>query len=187
MKLLTPKLYCASNCNDIKFVIENLKKKYPKSKIVATGLSLGGIVLCRYLIESGENSLVDAAMLISVCFDLIAGFENVSKPGLNKAFNQHLTQTLIEVVKDHKDTLVHLKEINYEEVIKSRTLDEFDDRFTVKMWNYESYQEYYKEASNKGKLNKIKKPTLCINAADDVLVPISCNFFFFDLQKKIII
>jgi hypothetical protein len=175
MKLLTPKFYCATNCDDIKFVFEHIKRKHQKSRIIATGLSLGGIVLCRYLVESGDDSLVDAAMLISVCFDLNAGFENITKPGLNKAFNQHLTRTLVDVIQDHKEAFKDVKEINFEEVIKSRTSDEFDERFTIKMWNFNSFREYYHEASNKGKLGNIKRPMLCISAADDVIVPVSCK------------
>lgn len=42
MKLTTARLYCAANCDDVEIVFEHLRDKYPKSKIVATGVSLGG-------------------------------------------------------------------------------------------------------------------------------------------------
>lgn len=57
-------------------------------------------------------------------------------------------------------------------VIQSKTLREFDERFTTKMWGYKSVKEYYYDASNKGKLNRIKVPTLIITAADDMFAPL---------------
>ncbi|XP_015790687.1 protein ABHD1 [Tetranychus urticae] len=172
MKLKTPRLYCAANCEDVEFIIKYIKDKYPKAKIVATGVSLGGIVLCRYLIQAGANALVDAAMLISVCYDLVEGCSSMSKPGLNMLLNQHLAKSLCRVVREQKHILEQCHQIDYHEVIQSTTLRQFDERFTIKMWNFKTPEHYYKEASNKSKLSYIKRPTLCINAADDMFAPI---------------
>jgi len=79
MKLLTPRLYCAANDDDLKLVLEHLRSNNPKTKIVATGISLGGIVLCRYLIRAGNDAVIDAAMLISVCWDFLSGnYQSIS-------------------------------------------------------------------------------------------------------------
>ncbi|RWS26817.1 phospholipase ABHD3-like protein, partial [Leptotrombidium deliense] len=172
MKLLTPRLYCAANCDDVRYVLERIKTKHPKAQIVAIGVSLGGIVLCRYLTETGDKALVDAAMLISVAYDLVAGSESMSRNGLNKALNNHLARSLCTIVADQKEVLQPLKEIDYDEVLKSSTLRDFDERFTIKMWGFESSDHYYREASNKGKLNLIKRPTLCVSAADDMFAPL---------------
>ncbi|CAG2120888.1 unnamed protein product, partial [Medioppia subpectinata] len=60
MKLLTPRFYCAANYEDLKLALEHIRRQNPDSKIVATGISLGGIVLGRYLIDYGDAALVDA-------------------------------------------------------------------------------------------------------------------------------
>ncbi|XP_074602783.1 phospholipase ABHD3-like [Brevipalpus obovatus] len=172
MKLLTARLYCAANCEDLECMLRHIKRKYPKAKIVATGVSLGGIVLCRYLVQSRANSLVDAAMLISVCYDLNAGCDSMSRPGLNMALNQHLARSLSRVVQQHAEVLEPLEQINYKEVLKSRTLRDFDERFTIKMWGFRTSAQYYQEASSKEKIGLIRVPTLCVNAADDMFAPI---------------
>lgn len=171
MKLLTPRLYCAANYDDLKLVLEHLRANNPKSKIVVTGISLGGIVLGRYLINAGNDAVIDAAMLISVCWDFLYGCESMEKSGLNFALNQHLTKSLCLIVSQHKDVLQTVNKINIDEILQSKCLREFDERFTIRMWGFKSVKDYYSECSHKGKLCCIKRPTLCVNAADDMFAP----------------
>ena len=173
MKLLSPKLYCAANCEDLTLALRSIKEQHPDAQIVATGVSLGGILLCRYLTQSGDKSVVDVAILISVCFDFLAGCESMERYGLNYALNQHLTRSLVNLVEQHKSVLQPLKQINYDEVLAANSLREFDQRFTIKMWGYESVEEYYLDSSNKGRMAQIRIPTLCINAADDMFAPLT--------------
>lgn len=80
-------------------VLSHIKMKHPGCPIYAVGISLGGIILSHYLSESGTNSLVSAAMLISVAFDIHAAEASLSLPGLNLMLNKHLAQKLCEMVK----------------------------------------------------------------------------------------
>lgn len=73
--------------------------KYPSSPIYAVGISLGGIILSHYLSQTGINSLVSAALLISVAFDIHAAEASLSLPGLNLMLNKHLAQRLCEMVR----------------------------------------------------------------------------------------
>ncbi|KAI1305377.1 Phospholipase ABHD3 [Halotydeus destructor] len=172
MKLLTPKMYCAANCSDVAIVMREIKNKYPRARVVATGVSLGGILLSRYLIEMGQAALVDAAVLMSVCWDFVAGSESMEQTGLNMALNQHLAKSLCSIVNSHKDVLEQLGNVDFKFVMESKTLAEFDERFTSKQWGYKSAKDYYHDASNKGKLNRIKVPAICITAADDMFCPL---------------
>lgn len=171
MKLKTPRLYCATNYDDLEACLKHIKLTHPNSKIVAVGISLGGIVLCRYLAERGDDALVDAAMLVSVCFDFEAGCKSLEEPGLNSALNLHLTKTLIRLVEENREVLEKTGKFNIDEIIESKNLKQFDDRFTHRMWNYDSVDQYHHDASNKDRLHMIRKPTLCINAADDIFCP----------------
>ena len=45
---------------------------------------MGAILLARYLIYSGHDSVVDATMLMSVCWEVLEGSANFEKPGLKK-------------------------------------------------------------------------------------------------------
>jgi len=173
MKLLTPRFYCAANYDDLKLALEHIRYFNPEAKVVATGISLGGIVLGRYLINSGDRALVDAALLISVCWDFLAGADNLEKPGLNFKLNQHLTKSLCGIINENRNIFENVSKINLDEVMKSKNLREFDHNFTVKMWGFKNVKEYYSESSHKGKLCCIKRPTLCLNAADDMFAPVS--------------
>ena len=171
MRLKTARLYCATNYDDLEASLKHLKTTHPNSRIVAVGISLGGIVLCRYLAERGDDALVDAAMLVSVCFDFQAGCNSLEEPGFNSALNLHLTRTLIRLVEENREVLEKSNKFDIQKITESKNLRQFDDRFTHKMWHYNSVDHYHQDASNKDRLHLIKKPTLCINAADDIFCP----------------
>ena len=48
--LITPRLYCAANFEDLSEVLNHVNKKYPKSSKGVTGISMGGLILgnCLY-------------------------------------------------------------------------------------------------------------------------------------------
>lgn len=52
-----------------------------------------------------------------------------------------------------------------------RTLREFDERFTSKMFGYTNVEDYYKSATPHEKVGDIRTPLLAINAADDAFSP----------------
>lgn len=45
IELKTPRLYCASNCEDLSEVVKHVAKAVPKDKLGATGISMGGLIL----------------------------------------------------------------------------------------------------------------------------------------------
>lgn len=170
--IITPRTYSACNTEDLREVLNHIKAKHPGSPIYAVGISLGGIILSHYLSVSGSNSLVSAVMLISVAFDIHASETSLSIPGLNLMLNKHLAQRLCEMVKPH---MHKFQEINMDMdfVLESKTIREFDERFTAKIFNYVSVDDYYTAATLRNKLINIKVPLVCVNAADDMFCPAS--------------
>lgn len=134
MALKTCRLYCASNCEDVEFTLNHIKSKYPNSKLIAVGISLGGIVLGRYLTQTGERAVVDAAMLISVCFDFFAGCTSLESGSLNLALNRHLSRTLKAILIDHRPVLEQNTNLDYEAILKCKTLKEFDGKFSMNVF-----------------------------------------------------
>jgi len=109
MKLLTPRLYCAANDDDLKLVLDHLRFYNPKTKIVATGISLGGIVLGRYLISAGNDAAIDAAMLISVCWDFLSGnYQSITSYQINRNNLQILFSLQVVTVWKSRDSISHL-------------------------------------------------------------------------------
>ena len=171
-KLLTPKFYCGACCADLTFVIDHIKEQNSEVPLVIVGVSLGGISTMRYLREQGSNSKVDAAVLISGQFDCVAGFASMSKWS-NTILNYFLARTLVNILSEFSSVLKPLKHINYEHVLEARTIHQFEDRFQIKMWGFETVNDYYTECSAIGKLGLIKVPVIALTAADDMFVPIS--------------
>ena len=168
--LLTPRLYCGADDEDLRTALHHIRAMNPSVPIVATGISLGGVILCRYLIATGHHSLVDAAFLVSVVWNYFDALPNIER-GLNYPLNRFLTRSLIGIVSQHEHLFQNLPQYDMKAIKKCRTLCEFDDAFTIRMFNFDSIQQYYTECVHKGKILNIKKPTLCINAADDMFAP----------------
>lgn len=170
-RLLTPRLYCAANCDDLKHALSHIRDQRPNSLIVAIGVSLGGIQLTRYLVQSGSASVVDAAILVSVIFDLIRANETLEQFGLNYLFNRALTSGVLKIADEERDMLQQAEGIDYNQVTQSKTLRQLDGSFTAPMFGYSGAEEYYRAASNAGQLHHVRIPTLCLSSADDFISP----------------
>ncbi|KAG1667941.1 Phospholipase ABHD3 [Nymphon striatum] len=171
VELLTTRIYCGADTKDLRLILDHLKELNPSTPIIAAGVSLGGIILARYLVETGEHSKISAAMVISACFDLNEGAKSLEIPWFNLLFNRILTNMCVDIVKDHSEMLSQHKNFNINNVVKSQTLRQFDDHFTSKMFDFGSAEKYYTEASLRGRLRSIKVPLLLLNAADDIFSP----------------
>ncbi|XP_035227188.1 phospholipase ABHD3-like [Stegodyphus dumicola] len=168
----TPKTYSACNTEDLREVLEHISRKYPEFPIYGVGISLGGIILGHYLAESKSRSTISAAFLISVAFDIHAGEASLSIPGLNLMLNKYLTQRLCTVIKPHKQMFRSVN-IDVDYVLKSKTVRDFDERFTSRIFKYKNVDEYYAAATLKSKITQIDVPVLCLNAADDIFCPLT--------------
>jgi len=171
--LKSPRTYCAANSDDLSEILDHLKVKYPSAPVVAVGISLGGIILGNYLTDQGDmaRDKVVAAMLISVCFDTFEGTKSLETPGLNLLLNRHLATSLVESIREVKEQFESCKTWDLEHVFTSRTVREFDSRFTAKMFGYKSVAEYYGACRLHSKVGAIKVPTLALNAEDDPFQP----------------
>lgn len=59
------------------------------------------------------------------------------------------------------------KDIDLTEVMASKTIREYDDAYTKKMFNYSTVDNYYRDSSCCRFIEHVRIPLLCINALDD--------------------
>ncbi|EEB20462.1 alpha/beta hydrolase domain containing protein 1,3, putative [Pediculus humanus corporis] len=172
MALKTPRLYCAANVDDASEVISHVKKLYPTVPLGVLGVSLGGMILGNYMSRMSDESqkMIAAAMLISVPWNVFVGTKSLEKPILNYLINRHLAFCLVRTIKERSQILDCTHDLD--QIVKSRTVREFDTRFTAKHFGYENVSEYYTEASLHTKIPLMKVPTLCLSAADDPMQPL---------------
>ncbi|XP_017470683.1 PREDICTED: phospholipase ABHD3-like [Rhagoletis zephyria] len=173
IELKTPRLYCASNCEDLSEIVHHVRKIIPAHcKLGATGISMGGLILGNYLVRKSEeaHSCLTAAKIISAPWDVHKGTISIEKPILNSLLGRHLTYSLCRTLdncKIYKD-----QDIDLDRIMSSKTIKEFDAHFTSKQFGYAHVDDYYSDATLHNKLHYISVPLLCLSAADDPFQPL---------------
>ncbi|VDD74561.1 unnamed protein product [Mesocestoides corti] len=182
-KLKTARTYCACDTSDMALVLDRIRSRYPSAPMMAIGISLGALIVFNYLADQGKGSSADesepqsakntcpltAAMCICMPWDVAQTSDKLEKSLDWFLFNYPLTKSLQRLVIRNADVLSEKYDIP--KILKSRSVREFDANMTVDMFGYKSVEDYYAQASPAAKIDDIKVPVLCLNAADDPFVP----------------
>uniref|UniRef100_T1J8Q0 AB hydrolase-1 domain-containing protein n=1 Tax=Strigamia maritima TaxID=126957 RepID=T1J8Q0_STRMM len=121
-KLLTPRTYCACNCEDLSEVVSHIKSKFPEAPLVGVGISMGSMILFHYLRQMGCQSQMIAAMLVSPIWNAFEGNKSSERPVVNRMFNHHLAQELIRIVKGNEKLFEVNENIDFDRILKITTL-----------------------------------------------------------------
>uniref|UniRef100_A0A1B0FHX4 AB hydrolase-1 domain-containing protein n=1 Tax=Glossina morsitans morsitans TaxID=37546 RepID=A0A1B0FHX4_GLOMM len=172
LTLKTPRLYCASNCEDLSEVVRHVSDIVPRKKLGAAGISMGGLILGNYLARKKDEARdhLAAAKIISVPWDVHKGTASIEKPILNNLLGRHLANSLCKTLSRcdiFKDT-----DVDMERIKMCKTIKEFDALFTSKQFGYAHVDDYYSDATLHNKLDNICVPLLCLSAADDPFQPL---------------
>jgi len=173
--LKTPRMFNASHTDDLRYTIQHIHKAHPDSPLFAIGFSLGANILTKYVGEEGRNTqphenLLKAVVCISNPFDLIeASKVDKDKGLLTRMYNWGLTYELKDYLQKHKHVFKEF-EYDHDHVLKSSYIQDFDERFVVKLFNYRDAEHYYTDASSLHHIPHINIPTLFLNALDDPIV-----------------
>ncbi|KAM4705978.1 phospholipase ABHD3 [Rhinophrynus dorsalis] len=168
-QLLTPRTYCAANTEDLETVISHVHNMYPKSRLMAAGVSMGGMLLLNYLGKAGRQTPLIGAAAFSAGWEVFESAIVLEKPINWIMFNYYLTTCLLEAVNRHRHVLEEQFDIDH--IMKAKSIREFDTRFTSVMFGYPTNDHYYTDASPCHRVKSIKIPVLCLNAMDDVFSP----------------
>ncbi|XP_022101459.1 phospholipase ABHD3-like isoform X2 [Acanthaster planci] len=169
-EIKTPRTFCAANTEDLEFVIKRIHSSHPDAPVIAVGVSIGGIILFNYLAKVGEDTPLVAAMTISVAWNTMLSTESLEKPVNFILFNRFLAKELTNVLA--RNVQMFEGHVDIDHAMQSQTIKEFDERFTSKMFGYETVDHYYKDASIHTKVHHIGIPTLCLSAGDDPFAPL---------------
>ena len=158
--------YHSGDTGDLSFLLKTLHEREPHTKKVAVGVSLGGNVLLKWLGESGSNSLLQAAVAVSVPFQLQSVADKVNQ-GFSRLYQAHLLRSLRRTfVRKFSDENVMFP-FSAEELNKLSCFWTFDDRVTAPLHGFPNVHAYYREVSSKQFLRNITTPTLVIHSLDD--------------------
>lgn len=159
-----PRRYHAGETGDIRFFLESLRSGGHDGPMVATGFSLGGNVLLKYLGENGVSTPLDAAVAVSVPLDLHDSAEALSK-GFSKLYQRYLIKKMKKAVRRKFDQ--YTAAFDWHRTMAAQTFAEFDDAVTAPLHGFTGKDEYYDRCSSIGFLGDIGIPTLIINSLDD--------------------
>lgn len=159
-----PRNYHSGETNDLQYVIDELRNREPGITLGAIGFSLGGNVLLKWLGETGNKNPLEAAIAISVPFELKKAATRIQQ-GFSKFYQWYFIRCLRERLAKKLDAVSVPLDASI--IYKVSSMLEFDDKFTAPLHGFRDAEDYYKKASSRQFLRHITVPTLILHAKDD--------------------
>ncbi|KTD79334.1 hydrolase [Legionella waltersii] len=161
-----PRTYHAGDTGDLAYLLSHLRQLEPTTKIAVVGISLGGNVLLKWLGESGEKSMIDAAVAVSVPFQLQEVVKTMNK-GFSRVYQAHLLKSLRAVFVQKLDIINSQLKLSKHDLCSIKTLFALDENIIAPLHGFKSANDYYQQSSSRQYLSAIKTPTLIIHSLDD--------------------
>jgi predicted alpha/beta-fold hydrolase len=164
-----PRAYHSGDSQELDWILRRLQTHcYPA--LFATGVSLGGNALLKWLAETGEpaSGVINAAAAVSAPLDLAAASAALSS-GFNLVYARHFLRTLIPAALDKERRFPG--RIDGRRAQASRTLRDFDDAVTAPLHGFLDADDYYARSSAGPLLRAVQTPTLLLHAANDPFLP----------------
>lgn len=157
---------------DLEAVVRHALRRGSR-RVALAGFSLGGNLTLNYLGRRGAD--VPGELTGAVCFsvpcDVADCAVQMNRPENRLYRNRFLSsfrgkirakmQVMPEVINDH----------GYETI---RTLEDYDERYTVPHFGFDSVPAFYRWVSSRYVAAGVRIPTLLVNALDDPLMGPSC-------------
>jgi predicted alpha/beta-fold hydrolase len=165
--------YHSGKTDDPAFVLGRLRELHPDLPLGALGFSLGGNVLLKMMGErdDGGTALVDAAVVVSVPYDLAAGCALLERSLMGRAYASYFLRSLKNKVRWKESKLRGALDVDA--ALAARTIWEFDERMTAPLHGFEGAEDYYVRSSSARFLGGVRVPTLMLHAEDDPFLPAS--------------
>jgi predicted alpha/beta-fold hydrolase len=159
-----PRGYHSGETTDVTYIVNLLRERDKQSSIAVIGFSLGGNVLLKWLGETGKDNPLQAAIAVSVPFELHKAVARIQN-GFSRCYQWYFLKCLRERLT-HKFQSVpgHIDSAALQAV---QTIGDFDDQYTAPLHGFTGVDEYYTVASSRQYLSSIAVPTLILHAKDD--------------------
>jgi predicted alpha/beta-fold hydrolase len=163
------RLYHSGDTRDLPVVIQRLRARWG-GPLGAVGFSMGGNIVLKWLGEAGAEAPLDAAVAVSVPFDLAACAAALDGPGFfpalyRKRFLRTLRRKALAVAARFPGVL------DVEAIRSCRSFARYDDIVTAPLFGFASAADYWARCSSAAFLPLIRRPVRLISAEDDPIVP----------------
>ena len=164
-----PRAYHSGDYEEVGAMLAHIRSHFDGT-IFAFGVSLGGSALLNWIGRAGDaaRDTLRASATASVPLDLMASGIAIDQ-GLNRIYTRHFLQTLIP--KALAMSRRFPGKLDAGRITRVRTMWQFDDCVTSPLHGFAGASDYWTRASSKPWLEKVRIPTLVINARNDPFVP----------------
>ncbi len=165
-----PRAYHSGDWQEVGWLLQRLRER-AAAPLLAVGVSLGGNALLRWAEEAGDSAAATARAVaaVSAPLDLAAGGH-----AIGRGFNR-LVYTRMFLRSMKPKALAKLRQFpglfDRERLLAARDLFAFDDVFTAPLHGFRGVEDYWRRASAKPHLARIRIPALVVNARNDPFVP----------------
>ena len=166
----TLKSYHSGFTQDLEEVIRFANKSQNNQNIVLIGFSLGGNMTLRYLSQDNADTKIRVGVVISVPLNLHDSCVEISK----RSNWIYATRFLKSLKRKVIEKSMLFPELKTEALSRIKDLQSFDNHYTAPLHGFKDAMDYYNSCSSIYVLDKIKIPTLVLNAQNDPFLPATC-------------
>lgn len=172
-----PRIFNYGNTSDFHGMMTDLSKRYPATKFVCIGFSMGGNLITKYLGEEKRTKKILAGISVCQGYDANEGTKYLLMwEGFRRLYLFVMTENMRAIIRRWQkqlftDQIKHDYDINDRQVWSAATLVELDEAYTRKLLGFESVSEMYRKMSCINYWDGIDKPMVFINAVNDPIVP----------------
>jgi predicted alpha/beta-fold hydrolase len=165
-----PRAYHSGDFEEIGWILQRLRAPSP-APLIVVGISMGGNALLRWAQEAGRSASKTAVAVaaVSAPLDLAAAGAAIDRGFNQQVYARHFLRTM------KPRALAKLQQypglFDGERVKRARTIYEFDDAFTAPLHGFKDTTDYWARASALPHLDRLRIPTLILNALNDPFVP----------------
>ncbi|HEY0546128.1 MAG TPA: alpha/beta fold hydrolase [Pyrinomonadaceae bacterium] len=167
---LTPTLYNSGMSNDLLAVVNELIERDGLKNIFIVGFSMSGNLVLKLAGENGERLVgkIKGVCAVSPSIDLAA-----CSAALERRDNRLYLTSFMRSLRRRMRQKQKLFPERYDttDIHLVRTIRDFDNRYTSADAGYKDADDYYTRASSLPLIERIRIPTLIIQAQDDTFIP----------------
>jgi uncharacterized protein len=156
-------LYHAGLTSDLRRFLELLRREGSDGPVFLIGFSLGGNVALKLAGELGETELIAGVVAVSTPIDLAMGVRRIAQAD-NRLYERRFLSRM-------RERLLATGRYERAELEAARSIYEIDDRITAPLFGFKGADHYYETQSSLKFFDRIRVPTLLIQAKDDTFIP----------------
>lgn len=164
------KITTHGSSNDLEEIINYVLSKKQYTEIILVGYSKGGNISMKYAGQKAENipSEIKKIIAISSPTDLQGSVDVMGKNGF---YTERFKTKLIKFLLNRSELIDNdiLKDFS-----KFKHLDDFTDNYIAPLHGFKNGRDYYEQCAAMQLVDKIRVPTLILNAKNDPVLSESC-------------